>query len=275
MKRLPPSILFALAATTSFFASQMILSAKEEAEFKLEKYSAANKIPEVRLENILSDSYVGIGKIDGAFKPANKLGPNDVVYLKFPNREVSVGDRFTVFRRSEGVRSLDSYFKRVGQQIQFLGYVQITSVIPTVTGKLYDTTMDISLGDELAEYRELDVKIEPQEPLVEVRGKVMGAPSSVELIGSFGFAFVNLGSRDGLRQNDKLYAFVTSDGKAETSKDRPEVNIAELVLVDVGEVYSTAYVVSSVDRFERGWSVKAEKPKVTYMEDQKKDLPVQ
>ena len=60
---------------------------------------------------------------------------------------------------------------------------------------------------------------------------------------------------------------MTADGNKEVTKGMPEVNIAELVVVNLDENFSTAYVLSANDRVERGNSFKTAISLVKFLED--------
>jgi len=261
-------VLFSTAAIVSLMASKqwVKLFAVEKDELSIERYAPKTKEVKVKIENVLYNKVESVGSIVGAFKPQNKLTNDDMIYLRFKNTAVSVGDRFLIYKNRGGVKDPNKIFGTTGQSAEFRGAVQITSVLPdSVTGKIYDAGFDIEVGDELMPWRDLNVTIAPQEPTSDIRGRVMSSASGVEMIGAFDFAYLNMGAKNGLKVNDRLYAFVTGDGSRELTKGLPEVNIAELVVVDVQDNFSTAYVLSAVDRVEAGTAIKTAIPAVKYL----------
>lgn len=268
MKTFKTFSIFVLAVAASFvFSKQFVrISAADKDDFTIQRFDTHDKTPMIKIENLLLDKYDPVGKIVGAFKPQNKLTNDDVIYLSFTSGAVSVGDRFLIYKDRGSVKEPGKIFSSVGHNIEYKGAVQITSVLPESTvGKIFDASLDIEVGDSLAPFKDLTMKLTAQDPVADVKGRVMGSPKGLELIGAFEFAYVNLGSRDGVRMGDRLYAYMTGDGNREITKGLPEVNMAELVIVDLQEKFSTAYVLSAVDRVETGTAVKTAVPLVKYL----------
>lgn len=260
--------IFAIAAISSLSISKQITGQSDKEDFKVTRYSSAQNPAKVVVEHSLVSQMKPIGKIEGAFRPTEKLANEETVYLKFNEGNVSVGDRFLIYSNLGGVRVPGSFFKYVGNNILYKGSVQVTSVLPNaIVGKISEASLDIEVGDLLTPYRDLSMKIEPKEPTVEVRGKVLGSPNGTELIGAFNFAYIDKGAKDGLQMNDRLSVYMTSDGNKDVTHGMPEVNIAHLVVVNLDESFSTAYVLSATDRVERGNSFKTDISLVKFLDD--------
>jgi len=256
-----------LTCGLSLFLTKAFLDAAEEEEFKVERFSNKNFQQEVTQHIFFREPQEPLGTIVGAYRPNQRLSNTDTIYLKFTSQIVSVGDVFSIYENQGGVSSLESGFKKIGQRIVIKGFVQITSVLPkAIVGKIFDASNDIRVGDLIGPNTDLNHKISPQEPTADVRGKVLANAGENSLAGPYEFVFLNRGSSDGLRANDKLVVFRTADGSAEVKEGLPEVIIAELIVINTESKFSTAYVLSANDPFERGASFKSARSQVRFVD---------
>jgi len=270
MKSFRVTSLFILAVILSLSVSKRFASAaSEKDELKMKMFANEGRPAVVNLEHELLEKLDPLGRVVGAFKPNAKLATDDTIYIKLHNAQVSVGDKFLIYNDLGGIKMPGSFFKKVGHNILYKGVIQITSVLPeTVVAKIIESWLDIEMNDSLTTYRDLQVTINPKEPVVEKYGHILGSPKGLELIGPFELAYIDLGSRDGLRKDDRLFAFMTGDGRREIVKGLPEVNTAEMVIVSLGEKFSTVYVLSANDRMESGNAIKTAIPLVKFLDDQ-------
>lgn len=245
-------------------------AADDNDDFTVKKFSASNTAPLITLENILVDNVKALGKISGSFKDATFLANTDTVYLQMTNSGVSVGDRFSVFKNNGGVKVPDSFFKYVGNNLHIKGFVEVMKVTPTtVIGKIYDATEAITIGDSLGEPLTLGINLQPKEPATDVRGIVLAAANGTDMIGAYHFAYINKGKLDGLEINDRLYVYRKGTQTQKVTKSTPEVNVAELIVVNVADHLATAYCVSAEDSVLKGATFKSAKADVTYLDAQK------
>lgn len=259
-------ILISIAAF-SLFLTKAFLDAAEEDELKTTRFSTSKFDQEVTQHIFFREPQKPLGEIVGAFRRNQKLSNDDTVYLKLRDTSVSVGDILTIYSELGGVRSLDSSFKSIGQKIIVKAFVQITSVLPeTIVGKIFNASSDVDIGDLIGPNTRLTHSVKPQEPVADVRGQVLANAGENNLVGPYEFIFLNRGSKDGLRPNDKLVVFRTADGSSEIKPGLPEVTIAELIVVNTEQSFSTAYVLSSNDSFERGAHFKAARARVKFLD---------
>jgi hypothetical protein len=263
------AIIFITATILSIFLSKKWVDATSGSdELKIERFSHENRQPTVQLESILVEHVKTIGSVVGASKDQTKLSNDDLVYLKLPQRPVSPGDVFFIVEESGGVKVPGSAFSNVGKQVRVKASARITRVLPTATeAKIFDARMDVTRGDKLMEVFPLHIEIKPREPKVDVRGQVLASSAQVGIIGSYDFAFVNLGRRDGLEINDRLAVFVSGDNNPKITKGLPEITVAETVVVHLDEKFATVYVLSSRDAFEAGAAIKSDRKLVRFLED--------
>lgn len=270
MKTLKISLLWFVAFALSLALSKKFVgTAADKDEFQIEKFSTKNQPAAVTLEYFIAENLKPLAKIVGSNKQASKLAENDVIYIKFGNTAVSPGDKFLVYKDLGPVTKAHSAFQSVGHQIHLKGMIVVTQVLEKIVeAKIVESKLDILKGDLITAYFDQAFKVNPQEPLVDAKGEVLGAASQVKLIGAYDFAFVNLGLKDGLRLNDRLKVYVSGDGNRKITKGLPEVTIAELVVVHLDDKLATTYVMSAKDTFERGSAVKTDRKLVRFLEDQ-------
>jgi hypothetical protein len=256
-----------IVSAMSLFLTKAFLDAAEESDFSVKRFSTNNFDQEVTQFIYLREPQAPLGKIMGAFRRNQKLSNDDTVYLKFDQTIVSVGDVFTIYSDLGPIKGLDNKFQKLGQKVMVKGYLQVTSVLPeTIIGKIFDASSDIDVGDLVGPNVSLVHKVSPQEPSSDVRGRVIANAGENNLVGAYEFVFLDKGSKDGLKPNDKLVVFRTADGSAEIKPGLPEVTIAELIVINAEPRFSTAYVLSSRDSFERGAPFKADRSKVKFLE---------
>ncbi|MBN8555237.1 MAG: hypothetical protein J0L93_07325 [Deltaproteobacteria bacterium] len=236
-------------------------------DFEVKKNSIVTQPPEIMLENIIVEDMKSLGSIVGSYKKNRYLTNLDTVYLKMPNQNVSVGDRFMIYNDLGGVKVPGSFMKKTGKNISIKGFLQVSEVTPnTIVAKIYDSNIDINIGDLVAPISaDIRVKLNPQEPTANLTGMVLSAAKDVKFIGPYEFAFINKGSADGLKKNDRLFVYRTGDGNQKVTKELPQVNIAELIVANVSAHHATAYCTGSSESFEEGSTFKTAKSEVRYL----------
>ncbi len=252
-------------ATTS---GPTLFAAKGEEEFHLQRFSSASIPPSETPENIISDGIKPLGTIVGAFKKNKYFATGDTVYLRFNDSGVSVGDKFSVYQDLGGI-TIPGKLSKVGHNIMIKGSLIITKVLPgTVVGKIYESNFDMHFGDTLTTLFDLKKEYHPKEPKEMVQGVVLASSTGIQLIAAYSFAFIDKGRKQGIEVNDLLYVFRTADGNSTITKGLPEVNIAEMVVVDVQDNFATVYCRAASDAFSPGAHFKGARSEERYLEDQ-------
>lgn len=235
---------------------------------KIDKLSLVNKTPVVDFEYFISNDFKSVGKIVASWVQAEFLTNEDTVYLKL-DHPASPGDRFGVYKKLDKIDDPSASFSG-GYRIQYLGNVKVLEVKEKViVGKIYNARDNINRGDLIGELMDTNIKIQPHEPKVMVRGKVMAPAAPIHMSGTYEFAFINKGSKDGLQVNDLLYIYRKGTGrKGIPESDLPEVNVSSLVVVNTSEKYSTVYSLTGIEPYEKGANFKSAMNEVRYL-DQK------
>lgn len=230
-------------------------------DFTTKTFATADKIPAIRLEHFVVNDVEELGTVVGSFKKNRYLTSNDIIYLKFKNPAVSVGDTFSIFNPQGEI-------KNRGHRIHIKGFVKITSVLPSaIIGRIQDATSDIGMGDKIGPNYSIQVNVDPHEPAQAVTGKIAAPTKEGALLGAYDFAYLDRGESDGLKLNDMLEVVRTVDGSGDLKPDLPHVPIAKLVVVQLAQKTAVAYCLSAADSFEAGSNFRSAISEVKYLDD--------
>lgn len=240
-----------------FFYSILFSSFSLEAKpSKLEELKKVIGKPSVSPRNIMTQNFKSVGEVSGSNRDSNYLTNGDSVFLKM-NVPVSVGDVFSIFKDLGPIKKSYQFQENSVNRIRLLGEVYITDVKSGwVVGTIMNAKGDIQRGAKIGRSLNLRVQLDPQEPQSALRGKILGGSEGEHMIGTHRFTFIDKGSKDGLRVNDRLFVMRASEKINKEDKNFPEVAIAEIIVVHLDENYATAYVLGGSENFEAGSSFK-------------------
>lgn len=222
----------------------------------------------INLEFLITDELEPLGKIASSYRKAAYLSNGDPVYLDLGDYPASKGDRFSIVQSYGPVKSWQGSDSYDAQRIQVKGFVEITKITPTtVVGVIREATQDVNLEDLIVPFIDLQVEVDPKEPKKEVRGRVIDAATLTAMMGAHSFAFINKGSKDGLKVNDRLFVYRTGDGSSAIDIDLPEVNIAELVVVNTSKEFATVYTLGGRETFRAGSNFKSAISEERYVDE--------
>jgi hypothetical protein len=254
---------FVLALT---FIRLVYAAEKENLEFEVKRYDFQRTDAKVVIEHMLVDKVDSLGAVSGSYIKAAFLRDGDLAYLKLDNPAVSVGDHFMIYADRGPVPIPGKYQKDIGRDVLIKGFAEVVKVTPTaVVAKIYNAAMNITIGDKVMSPFDQNFKIDPKEPTKMINGQVLRSVNNLGLIGSFDFVYLDRGEKDGLELNDHLYVYRTAEGSRKIDKNRPSLDVAELVIVNMGEHVSTAYVLSAEDTFEPGSHFKSAISEVKFL----------
>ncbi len=251
------------------FLTSGLIAQEQNVSGSIEKLGSLNRTPFIQLEYIMVDKAEWTGEIVASYRGGKAFSNTDKVYLQMKDMNVSIGDRLTVFKTMGAVKDPNDNFDRLGERIQVLSSLRVTAILPDlVEGVIYDSQEDATIGDKVAPLMQTQVEINPQEPVADVEGRVLGPAGINHLSGSFEMVFLDKGSSHGLRANDRLHIIRKGEGAdAKMKKRLPDVSVAELIVIHASNKYSTAYVKSSVESFEAGARFRSAKSKEVYLDD--------
>ncbi len=268
--------------TTTFFSSLTLgglaiaLAAphtlRAQDDLRIQRDNFHKSPPKIIVESLILDSQDWAGHVSGAYASSSLLTNRDTIYLSLKNPSVSVGDAFAIFTDIGPVSIPGEFDREIGKEVRLKGFCEVTKVVGnSIVAQIYDASMDISKGDKIAPLSEVSVALAPKQPRKMIRGKIIKGASDGALIGPFELVYLNRGGRDGLEVNDRLFVYRTDEISETINKDLPQVNSAELVVVNVSERVATAYVLSAEDSFRQGASFKTAISDIVFLEDQQLD----
>lgn len=244
---------FLILLALSFLMPLFLVRAQEKKDFEISRYDFQQSPPNITLEHLLVDKMDELGEIGGSYLEASYLRDDDLIYLRLKDPAVSVGDHFMLYSDDGPVPVPGKYGKQIGRDILIKGYAEVIKVLPkAIVAKIYNAAMNITVGDKVALPIEQSLKLEPKEPATMIRGQVVRSANNLGAIAPYDFVYINRGEKDGLRVGDRLYVYRTAEGERKLDKLRPSVNIAEIVVANLGEHVGTAYVIGAEDFFDAG-----------------------
>lgn len=223
---------------------------------KLDELKKVTGQPSVSPRNIMTQNFKSIGEVSGSNRDSNYLTNGDSIFLKM-NVPVSVGDVFSIFKDLGPIKKSYRFKDNSVNRIQLLGEVYITDVKSGwVVGTIMNAEEDIQRGNQIGRPLNLKIQLNPQEPQSPLRGKILGGSEGEQMIGTHRFTFIDKGSSDGLRVNDRLFVLRESEKINKEDKNFPEIPIAEIIVVHLDDHYATAYVLGGSENFQAGASFK-------------------
>lgn len=264
-----------LLSTLLGFGALMPSMAFSSSLDKLEFDTQASK---VQLEHLLREEIEELGFVKANRKNSKYMTNDDIVYLDFKKANSSVGDKFMVVRPIDNVSFQKKGEKVRSKHYQILGQVRVTNVRPDlVEAEVKNASNDIVVGDLIVPVINRVFTVNPKEPSVEMTGKVIKGAGKITLIGPYQFAFLDLGTKDGIELNDRFVVLKKSHAKISAKEriDLPDIEVAKGVIVDADEHVSTIYMLAGTQIFESGTMIKSDIAKVRYLNQTDIDLSVE
>ncbi|MCB0272359.1 MAG: LysM peptidoglycan-binding domain-containing protein [Bdellovibrionales bacterium] len=235
-------------------------------ETVVEKNIATGQGVSVRLinRNLLTPSHVPtVGRITHSGEPKKQLVFNDRVYVDFFRSDyrddIQVGTKFFVIEKIKKVSDPDG--GRLGTFVKKKGVMQVTDIRKSprnarkkvFEGIILDADEALERGDELIEYRPEIRNLVPHYTDELIKGKIAEADNLQMMISNNDFVFLNIGSKDGLKDGVQLYVVRRGDGlDMGHDKNLPDVPVGRVMIVETWDTVSTAYVVSLEQALEVG-----------------------
>ena len=158
-------------------------------------------------------------EIVGANDERDKLvyAQNDELYISAgANKNVRVGDMFSVIRPRGQVKSRWTRKRDVGFYVQEVGFVEVIKVKPDVSVVRVKTSCDnLLLGDLLQAVPQRTSPVFVQRPALDLfaegsgkaSGRILMARDGIELIGREQIVYIDLGAEDNVKVGDYLTIF--------------------------------------------------------------------
>ncbi|NOS35560.1 MAG: LysM peptidoglycan-binding domain-containing protein [Deltaproteobacteria bacterium] len=190
------------------------------------------------------------------------LGQGDVVFVAFAGgTEVTVGDRFAIYNVGEKVRHPVSG-RKVGYLTEMLGIGEATSVDHTVEVRIETAYREIEKGAKLKPLEQFAGETVVKEPDVSVDGVVLATVEDKGGVAEKDMIYIDRGEGDGLEVGDIMYLYrdreKVKNPMASGKIVLPPVKLGKLILINVKESTSSAFIVQSFKAAKRGDIVSTE-----------------
>jgi len=204
---------------------------------------------------VTNDELAGSGSIVEALVPRIMLSDHTPVVIGFGEGEVSVGDRFEIFRPGDRVPDLDTGIM-IGHSTVELGWLEVTEVHEdTATAIIRMSTDDIQRGDHIhprvAPPHDIPVLAKP-----DVKGRILFTPNKRTEMAYNDVVYLNRGTEDGLAVGSPLEIYEELGEGQDAVRDRtvglPDLVIAKMIVVDAGPDNAVAVVTHSTHEISRG-----------------------
>ncbi len=197
---------------------------------------------------------------------ASLLSQGDEVYIDRGEGEIEVGDRFNIVRAEGAIRDPGTK-KRLGYYVERLGWLEVIKVGPdTSTAIIKESRREISRGERLLprteEVPEIGITLSDSS----ASGKVAHIPDERHISGGQDVVFLNRGSAVGIETGDLVEVIryggkQWGDAEKRASLNLPSEVVAHLVVLDVKENTSMAFIAHAEDILETGDDFRMAQPK--------------
>ena len=210
--------------------------------------------------------FVARGAVDAATSIVDSpslrtwLADGDEVYVGLGLGAVEVGDEFTIFREARPVKDLNTG-RLLGYHVDILGWLVVRAISgEAATAEIRMSHSEIQRGDRLIP------RVAPP-PIVELRytpeggqGEIVFMPSNRTHMGSNDYVYLNRGALHGFEVGSEVEVFTAGTLRRDRTRGgrvmTPDHIDARMVLVEVGEDTSVAYVLEADRELEIGDTIR-------------------
>jgi hypothetical protein len=201
------------------------------------------------------------GRIVGSKEEKEMLGTLDEAYVEFhTGKAPRVGERFTIYKPTQTVKH-PLTGKRLGEMVEIFGEGEVRSVTDGGIARvaIVDAINPIWRGYLVGPLRRQFKVVPPRAGAADLAAVVVAVLRPQKLIGTDQVVFVDRGKRDGVELGNRFIVTRRGDGYQPVLKYGPvddprfpREDIAEVLIVDVGERVSTGLVTHAVKETEIG-----------------------
>lgn len=191
-----------------------------------------------------------LGKIIKSRDNKQLLAVGDPVYIqRYGDSSFIRGGKYTCYRLVDPMRNYDIE-NRYGVQYYPTGIVEITAEEDGfLLGQIVASFREMQIGNLLMPYRRQERKIILEEAPVNVKGKVIGGEEGQNLLGDNTTAFIDKGTRDGIKPG-QMFTMVYREMEQLNPKKRaytllPPVNFGSFIVLHTEAKNSTVFILKS------------------------------
>jgi hypothetical protein len=227
--------------------------------------SVAKKTVDLRQVAFVSDEELKVaGTIVGSSDEKIMLAQGDEVYLDYPDGQPpQIGQKYAIYTDQREVKHPKTG-KVVGAYVTLRGEVKILEVKKgrKARGVITYSTDIVERGMRVGPGRTQFKEVAPVPPSTDLEGQVVAVLATEQLVGDNQIVFLDNGSDDGLKIGNQMRVVRRGDayiprmspndaaGRNDTSY--PDDAIGLLIIVDVGQHSSVAFVVDAAQEIEPG-----------------------
>jgi hypothetical protein len=201
------------------------------------------------------------GRIVGSKEEKQMLGTLDEAYVEFPTENrPKVGDRFTIYKPTRTVKH-PLTGERLGEMVEIFADGEVRAVTDGGIARvaIVDAVNPVWRGHLVGPLRRQFKAVPPRPAQSGLAGVVVATLRPEKLIGTEEIVFVDRGRKDGVVEGNRFwvtrrgdgYQTVLSYGPVDDPRF-PREEIAEVLIVDIGDRVSTGFVTHAVKEPEIG-----------------------
>lgn len=196
---------------------------------------------------VTSDELQAAGRLTNALPDHVLLGVNDKVFLTFPRQTpFKVGDRFLVCRTRAEVRHPVSG-RKWGYMSEVTGIAKVDAVESEVgRARLTGVAREVERGNFVIPLTEdTMVSVTPKPAGKSIEAVVLAVEDDTTVAGEQRRVFIDKGKSDGLDRGSRLAVRSHGDPVTETDRHFPNVDVAQLLVIDAKDNASTCLIVDA------------------------------
>lgn len=175
------------------------------------------------------------------------LGEEDTVYFTMSKKaNVQIGDVFTIYRTEKKIKH-PIKMKKMGYMVNLVGEIRtveanvLKSGKVVYTGKIIDSTSEISVGDKIIPMNRDEMTITLKENSLDLTGYVIENLEDQLIIGDHDICFIDLGIKQGIKEGYSFSIF----RKSKDDRNLPNYFIGNLIVLKVQDNNATCLITNS------------------------------
>ncbi len=199
-------------------------------------------------------AWVGFGDESYTAEERDDLPEEDIVTIKNPSQEPSVGTTYAIVRPVGTVRDAANEDRVLGYKYMMLGSLKLTELSEKYlhTAEIAQSWYEIQRGDLLVPYEQQLKRVQIIQADRNLVAEIVGTVEPQTVLGEFHYVYVNKGADDGLRAGNRFYSFQRREGldydyqrQGPANPEIPFQRIGQVLLLDVRKNYSTGVIIDS------------------------------
>jgi nucleoid-associated protein YgaU len=168
------------------------------------------------------------------------LTQGDETYLDLGEGEVQVGDQFSIFRKIEKIRDLDTGAV-LGYHFDELGWLEVVRIEGEASVALIRAAdSEIQRTDRIVPRQLPPAEVAVREALEDIEGAIVFTPGYRVMVGTTDSVYLNVGSIHGVELGTQMEVYLP--GEVMNGAKMPDTVVARMVVINVEPESSVAFV---------------------------------